>query len=184
MRTRILVIAAALALFIGTMLAYPPPATLAQATATYTPTATNTPFPFPTATPGATPTPRATPNLAPTQAFIFGAMADIDPSARIRQELQGAVNAVSDIGSSVDLAEASIDIRTNNYPLMIRGHSPIPFMRGALVLFADFEWLAILGVWFIIAFIVLAAVAAIRTIIAFWGVVERIISIIKLIPFV
>jgi hypothetical protein len=160
------------------------PSAMAQATATYTATATRTPYPFPTVTPGATPTPNATANYVPTQEFMLGNMADIDPSPRLRQELQGAINAVNDVGTSIDLAEDSIDIRTNKYPLLIRGHSPIPFMRGALVLFADFEWLAILGVWFIIAFIVIAAVAAIRTIIAMWGIVERIINLIKLIPFI
>lgn len=183
MRTRI-VIACTAMLLVCLMLVSRAPAALAQATATYTATATRTPYPFPTVTPGATLTPRATADYRPTAAFMFGNMADLDPSARIRQELQGAVDAISDVGTSIDLAEASIDIRTNNYPLIIRGHSPIPFMRGALVLFADFEWLGILGVWFIIAFIVIAAVTAIRTIIAFWGVVERIINLIKLIPFV
>lgn len=183
MRTRIVIVTTALLLFSLTLVCKTP-GVMAQATATYTATATRTPYPFPTVTPGATPTPAATANYAPTPQFEFGNIADIDPSSRVRKELQGAVNAVSDIGKSIDLAEDSIDIRTNNYPLMIRGHSPIPFMRGALVLFADFEWLAILGVWFIIAFIVIAAMTAIRTIIAFWGIVERIISIIKLIPFV
>lgn len=184
MRTRILILFIAVLLLVFSMSIGNPPAVLAQATATYTATATRTPYPFPTATPGATLTPRPTMSYGDVAPRVMMDPWFIDPSQRIKSELQGAINSVSDIGKSIDLAEASIDIRTNNYPLIIRGHSPIPFMRGALVLFADFEWLGILGVWFIIAFIVIAAIAATRTIIAFWGVVERIINLIKLIPFI
>lgn len=184
MTTRIVLIVSVALAILSAALVCRVPVALAQATATYTATATRTPYPFPTATPGATPTPAPTASYAMSDTLLLFSMADLDPSPRIQKELQGSVDSVNEVGKAIDLSLISIDTRTNNYVLRIRGHSPIPLMRGALVLFGDFEWLGILGVWFIIAFIVIAAVAALRTIIAFWGVVERIINLIKLIPFI
>jgi hypothetical protein len=163
---------------------------LAQATSTFTPTATHTPYPFPTTTPGATmtPGPTATRSIAAgvqaAQAVSAFSWPFTDPSAQIRTELQGAMDVISDTADYIDLTEKSVDIRTNKIPLIIRGHSPIPLMRGTLMLFQDFEWLGILGAWFIIAAIDIVAITATRLIISLWGVIERLISLIKLIPFV
>lgn len=102
----------------------------------------------------------------------------------VKDTLQKLADVVTGIKTSFDLALGSIDDRTNKFVLTIRGHSPFPFMRGAMILFADFEWLGILGVWFIIAAIDIAAITVIRFVISMWGIVQRIIDLIKLIPFI
>lgn len=108
----------------------------------------------------------------------------VDPSNEIKAALQRAIDITTNISNWFDLALISIDDRTNKFTLIIRGHSPFPFMRGAMIMFADFEWLGIIGVWFVIAAIDIAAITAIRFVVSMWGVVQRIIDLIKLIPFV
>jgi hypothetical protein len=108
----------------------------------------------------------------------------VDPSNAIKAALQRAIDITTNIGKWFDLSLISIDTRTNKFVLLIRGHSPFPFMRGAMVMFSDFEWIGIIGVWLIIAAIDIAAITAIRFIVSMWGIVQRIIDLIKLIPFI
>jgi len=102
---------------------------------------------------------------------------------QVKDTLQKVADVVTGIKTSYDLALGSIDDRTNKFVLTIRGHSPFPFMRGAMIMFADFEWLGIIGVWLIIAAIDIAAITVIRFVISMWGIIQRIIQLIKLIPF-
>jgi len=102
---------------------------------------------------------------------------------QVKDTLQKVADVVTGIKTSYDLALGSIDDRTNKFVLTIRGHSPFPFMRGAMILFADFEWLGIIGVWFVIAAIDIAAITVIRFVVSMWGIIQRIIQLIKLIPF-
>ena len=102
----------------------------------------------------------------------------------IKNGIQKLIDITTNIKDSFDLALVSIDTRTNKFGLIIRGHSPFPFMRGMMIIFADFEWLGIIGVWLIIAAIDITAITAIRFVVSMWGVVQRVIDLIKLIPFV
>ena len=108
----------------------------------------------------------------------------VDPSNNIKEALQDAIDIVTNIGAWFDLALISINTQTNKFSLRIRTLSPFPFMRGMMIIFADFEWLGIIGVWLIIAAIDIAAITAIRFVVSMWGIVQRVIDLIKLIPFV
>jgi len=108
----------------------------------------------------------------------------VDPSNNIKEALQKAIDIATDIGAWFDLALISINTQTNKFSLRIRTLSPFPFMRGMMIIFADFEWLGIIGVWLIIAAIDIAAITAIRFVVSMWGIVQRVIDLIKLIPFI
>ena len=108
----------------------------------------------------------------------------VDPSNEIKEALQSAIDITTSIGGWFDLALISINTQTNKLVLRIRTLSPFPFARGAMIMFADFEWLGIIGVWLVIAAIDIAAITAIRFVVSMWGIVQRVIDLIKLIPFI
>jgi hypothetical protein len=103
---------------------------------------------------------------------------------KIKDTIQKVADVATKIREWYDLILVSIDTRTNNLVLRIRTLSPFPFARGAMIMFADFEWLGIIGVWLVIAMIDIAVITIIRFIISMWGIVQRIIDLIKLIPFI
>jgi hypothetical protein len=151
-----------------------------------------TPTPRPTATPGgsATATPFPTPTLSPQAALrdssrdIVSGVGFADPSQRIRDELQGAVNAFENVKKAINDFQAEFETAIDKTAFVIKNYSPFKMFRGALVLMQEFEWIAILAGWFVIAFFIIIAIEIMRFIVSFWGVVERIIQVIKLIPFI
>jgi hypothetical protein len=128
-----------------------------------------------TATPWITPTPFPTPN-GDEGGFT---LLSFDPG-----DFQPVVDVISDTTGNVDLIVSTIDTRINVNVMKIQGWSPFAFARSILILLDEFEWLGILFWWFVSAFCVIMAVTAIRLVISLWGIVERLISLIKLIPFI
>lgn len=159
-------------------------ASIASAQATDTPTPTPTRTPFPTATSGPTLTPG--PTIEPTQsvAQIVYAMT---PNTSILDLILPFIQSIIDKGALVSgwitQIESTINLKLGNLGLVIGGHSPFVFFRGAMILFSDFEWLGILAGWFAIAIVVIVVVTTIRLIISMWGLVERLMSVIKTLPF-
>jgi len=102
---------------------------------------------------------------------------------KVKETLQKLADIATKIREWYDLILTSTDTRTNTFALRIRTLSPFPFVRGAMILFADFEWIGIIGVWLIIAAIDIAVITAIRFVVSMWGIIQRIIQLIKLIPF-
>ncbi len=152
-----------------------------QPTPTPTPTGLPTSTPPPTPTPGASPTPWTTPTSVPTPCADCY---NFSPFALNLGDIQGAIDVVTSTSQNVDLIVNTIDTRTDVNVLKIRGWSPFAFARAILMILEDFEWLSILFWWFVSAFCVIMAVTAIRLLVSLWGVIERVISLIKLIPFI
>jgi hypothetical protein len=145
-----------------------------------TPTAT----PFPTVTPGPTPTPRPTVAATQSVAEIVSEMSStnsfIDPIIPV---IQSIINKGAEVTDFIEEIELAVNLKLGNYALKIHGYSPFQFFRGALILFEDFEWMGILAGWFATAIIVIVVVTTVRLLVALWGVVERLMSVIKTIPF-
>lgn len=134
--------------------------------------------PTPTRTPGPTATaPAATPTLIPTAGA--GIMAIKNPL----KEIQDAIDAFSSVDSNITRVITTTDIRTNPDVIVVGGWSPFVFFRGAIILLEEFEWLAILAGWFVIAILIIIAVTGLRFLISFWGIIERILQLLDLIPF-
>lgn len=164
---------------------------LASASAVYaqtdTPTPTATSTPFPTATTGPTMTPAPTIVATMTTDEIVGSITTQswwdDIIGNVKTEIQKLIDRVTQIRDTITSIQTSINLRLSIFGMQIRGHSPFMFFRGAMILFSDFEWMAILAGWFAIAIVAIVVITTIRFIVAFWGVVERLMSIIKTIPF-
>lgn len=60
---------------------------------------------------------------------------------------------------------------------------PISMAKGFIIMMSDITWLKILFGFFIVAAMIILALMAARSIVAMWGLVDRLISLIKLIPF-
>jgi len=101
----------------------------------------------------------------------------------VRSELQKVIDKVTAIRDTISEIEATINLKLGNWALIIHGFSPFQFFRGAMILLEDFEWLVILAGWFAVAIVVIVVITVIRFIVAMWGIVERLMSIIKTIPF-
>ena len=128
-----------------------------------------------------TPTPWTTPTAIPTPGISGEFSALSLPSL---EDFQPAIDVISDTTGNVDLIVNTIDTRMDVNVLKVRGYSPFAFARAILILLDDFEWLGILFGWFIAAFCVIMSVTAIRLVVSLWGIIDRIISLIKLIPFI
>lgn len=152
---------------------------------TSTPTATSTSTPFATATTGATMTPA--PTLVATESVdedVYNLTATTtNPIEALLPHIQTIVDRGTVIAGAITYIKQTIDMKWSGSVATIKGHSPFVFFRGALILFEDLEWLAILAGWFAVAIVVLTVITVIRFIVAFWGVVERLLSVIKTIPF-
>jgi len=68
--------------------------------------------------------------------------------------------------------------------LRIHAYSPLPLLRGAAIVFADFDWLVKIIGWFIFAAIVIILVSVVRFFISMWGIIQRLLELIKAIPFI
>lgn len=149
-------------------------------TSTWTPRPTRTPTPTSAVTRTPFPTPTETP--VPLSDTIYR----MDPNASIIDWLKDwkeVTDAFGDIGDSANLVSAAIDVRTHN-PLELDMTDPFSMVRGIVVILADFDWLAMLFGWFSFAFILIIAIEGIRLVVSLWGIIKRIIDLIKLIPFI
>ncbi len=167
-------------------LAYP----LFQATDTPTPTSTWTPRPTytATATSAVTRTPLPTPTDTPEPLSFtisqMGVASDTIGAPFNPKDWKTILDTFTGVGTYADQAKTDIDVRATSSPLEIDQTDPISMARGFAVVMSDFEWVGILFGWFTFAFILIIAVEGIRLIVSLWGVIQRIIDLIKLIPFV
>ena len=84
----------------------------------------------------------------------------------------------------MDSINLMFDKPIDDTALRIHAYSPMPFLRGAAIVFADFDWLVKIIGWFIFASIVIILVSAVRFFISMWGIIQRLLEIIKAIPFI
>lgn len=155
----------------------PTPTPTITPTSTATPTLTRTP----TRTPQATPTPFTTPT--PWTTPVSG-MAGTESFQSNQDFFQSAINTLTGYKTMAEAIEVNTRQTVNDQVLQIGAYSPFKYARGMLIVFQDFGWLMVLAGWFVFALVVILVVAAIRLIISLWGIVQRILELIKAIPFV
>lgn len=161
---------------------------------TPTPTPSNTPTPTSTSTPSRTPTPTQTftpgptrtPVATPTYRATFESRVEsvIDPgdggASPLAQILLLGMRFKLQIQSINNMFDEMID----DTVLRIHAYSPLPLLRGAAIVFADFGWLVKIVGWFIFAAIVIILVSFVRFLISAWGIIQRLLELIKAIPFI
>ncbi len=144
--------------------------------------------PTPTRTPGPTPMPWATP--APDVMSYKSVQEGIGDWFKIPIPgwITDGLKKITDTINSIDKMRRdvanAIDTTVHGFIFTITEYSPFKLMRGFIIMFSDFSWLGTLFVWFVFAFIVIIAITVIRLVVSMWGIVQRIIELIKLIPFV
>ena len=150
-------------LMIGTLFNHP---ALAQSS---TPTMPSTP----TACPGGpgpimmTPTIRK-PDMSPVQTAVAESF-----------------SVISTVEAQATTVSGSIGITyTNAITMYVTSYSPFALARGIVVAMGDVPWVGAVFVWFIIALFIIVALMIARFVVSVWGIVQRIIQLIKLIPFV
>ena len=150
-------------------------------TPTNTPTRTPTPTPTKTFTPGPTHTPFATPTYRAT--LNSSSSMSIDPG-----EGSSSLGTLLQLGTQTKTQMDSINLMFTNTiddtALRIHAYSPLPLLRGAAIVFADFDWLVKIIGWFIFAAIVIILVSVVRFFISMWGIIQRLLELIKAIPFI
>jgi len=166
------------------MMVFPHAVAYADPTPTPTPTWTPRPTRTPTPTSALTPTPFPTPTGTPVP--ISDKISQINPSALPTDwsgDWTGVIDTFGGIGDYADLTSASVDLRTNS-PLELDMTDPLSMARGIVIVMADFDWFAMLFGWFSFAFVLIIAIEGIRLVVSLWGIIKRVIDLIKLIPFV
>jgi len=155
-------------------------------TPTLTPVPSTTPTPTLTATPTRTPTatPTRTPTIDPTR-IIFPTVAFEQAGAQfcnntefadpLRSTLLNVIEGIDSVNTAITVTMPSSVTITSN---------PFSMARGMAVLLSDVTWLQIIFDFFLFAAGLIIVLMAIRFIVSMWGVVQRVIEIIKAIPFV
>lgn len=173
----------------------PTPTSTATLTATSTSTPTNTPTPTNTSTPSRTPTPTKTftpgPTYTPFATPTYRATLDRSSSAMMDDGGGGGSSSLGtllQLGTQTKTQMDSINLMfsktIDDTALRIHSYSPLPLLRGAAIVFADFDWLVKIIGWFIFAAIVIILVSAVRFFISMWGIIQRLLELIKAIPFI
>ena len=130
-------------------------------------------------TPTPTPTPTSTPQPTPTTDPYISAQSvgciDIGFIYPMATRLTETNEQIDSVGAGID-AEIFSDVTISS--------DPVSMAKGFMITMSDITWLQILFGFFIVACMIILALMAIRFIVAMWGLVERIISLIKLIPFI
>jgi hypothetical protein len=138
----------------------------------------------PTFTPGPTSTPFATPTLRPDR---ISAATVIDPGDAPIIGRDSFIRILAwgwNVKTRIDYMNRMLTTTFDDTALRIHAYSPMPFLRGAAILFSDFDWLMKIIGWFIFAAIVIVLVSVVRFIISAWGIVQRLLDVIKAIPFI
>jgi hypothetical protein len=155
-------------------------------TETPTPTATWTPRPTRTPTPTSaltrTPFPTPTETSVPWSSQI--SQANALPTS-FPQDWQTVIGSLDRVGVYADTAiSGTTTLATAPTPFELDMTDPFSMARGIVIILSDFEWVGLLFGWFTIAFLIIILVEVIRVIVSLWGVVQRILEVIKAIPFV
>jgi len=129
----------------------------------------------PTATP--MPTPTARPDVSPASVIDPGSTIGISTFTTI-------LNWGTSTKTQMDSVNLMLTTSFDDTALRIHAYSPLPYLRGAAILFGEFDWLVKIIGWFLFAAIVIVLVSVVRFIISAWGIIERLLDVIKAIPFV
>jgi hypothetical protein len=123
------------------------------------------------------PTPFPTPTVAAhsgTSSFAINLdLSSISPTFALISTTMGYMDAIT---SSVNLTT------TLPVSLTISESNPLSLARGFAYILSDVTWLQILFGWFTTALLIVLFITMARLVVSIWGIVERIISLIKLIP--
>jgi hypothetical protein len=123
------------------------------------------PTPFPTPTVAAT--------SAPSSFDINLDLSSISPTFALISTTMGYIDAIT---SSVNLTT------TLPVSLTISESNPLSLARGFAYILSDVTWLQILFGWFTTALLIIVFITMARLVVSIWGIVERIISLVKLLP--
>ena len=105
--------------------------------------------------------------------------------APIQTAVAESLRTISTVEAQATTVSGSIGITyTNAITTYITSYSPFALARGVVVAMGDVPWVTAVFVWFIIALFIIMALMIARFVISVWGIVQRIIQLIKLIPFV
>ncbi len=127
--------------------------------------------PVPTACPGGPGMPMMTPTIQKP---------DMSP---VQTAVAESSFAISTVEAQATTVSGSISITyTNAITMYITSYSPFALARGIIVEMGDMPWVGVMFVWFIIALFIIVALMIARFVVSTWGVVQRIIALIKLIP--
>jgi hypothetical protein len=123
------------------------------------------------------PTPFPTPTIAaPTGSSSFAINLDLSSISPTFALISTALGYMDAITNDVNLTT------TLPISLTISESNPLSLARGFAFILSDVTWLQILFGWFTTAFLIVLFVTMARLVVSIWGIVERIISLIKLIP--
>lgn len=126
--------------------------------------------------------PTATPVCIAPTAWIVAtppSQACGDPS----EILAPAACALEDTRNGIDSISTSIS--TTTLPISVTMSSnPVAVAKGLIYSLASITWLQILFGWFLVAFMSILVIMAVRFVASMWGIVDRIIALIKTIPFI
>jgi hypothetical protein len=152
-----------------------------EATPTPTPTQTNTPTPTGTPAPTSTPTPSPTPWIFVSYGYYDPYYSNLDCGDPVAY----AAPFASALSSTLGYIQSLDTAITNTIPVsVVLTNNPISYATGFVYVMADVTWLQLLFGWFALAFGSIIFIFVVRFIISMWGIIERIIALIKLIPFV
>jgi len=123
------------------------------------------------------PTPFPTPTVAatsvPSSFSIDLDLSSIYPTFALISTTLGYMDAITSSVSITTTLPVSLTISESN---------PLSLARGFAFILSDVTWLQILFGWFTTALLIIIFITMARLVVSIWGIVERIISLIKLIP--
>jgi len=123
------------------------------------------------------PTPFPTPTVAatsvPSPFSIDLDLSSISPTFALISTTLGYMDAITSSVSITTTLPVSLTISESN---------PLSLARGFAFILSDVTWLQILFGWFTTALLIIIFITMARLVVSIWGIVERIISLIKLIP--
>jgi len=123
------------------------------------------------------PTPFPTPTVAatsvPSSFSIDLDLSSISPTFALISTTLGYMDAITSSVSITTTLPVSLTISESN---------PLSLARGFAFILSDVTWLQILFGWFTTALLIIIFITMARLVVSIWGIVERIISLIKLIP--
>lgn len=155
---------------------------------TPTPTATWTPRPTRTATPTSattrTPFPTPTDTPVPLSNKISQSKVAAGPSLGFLSDWGTSIASINKVGESADATiSETTKLESSKKPFELDMLDPITMTHGITILLSDIEWLGLLFGWFTLAFLIIILVEIIRLVVSLWGIIKRIIDLIKLLPF-
>jgi hypothetical protein len=129
-----------------------------------------------------TATPFPTPTIAATS--VPGSSGGYDLSG-MYTPMASSFNLLATVSAQTNAISNTIAITSTSFiTTNITAGNPFALARGIAVVMNELPWIGPVITWFFVALILIIIVEAIRLIVSLWGVVQRVLDVLKLIPFV